>query len=162
MKKAFKLQPVDESFFSSAPTVLSAAIEIDRSAASVWADLVDDHPLAWCRIIGSSGIAWTSSRPFGVGTTRVVKALKGLSEMDEYFFIWEEGRRKAFYGTDAVAPLFKRFAEDYLVEPRGDGACTFTWRLAYEPTLLGRGPLNRAIMKTLFADTRKHYSAASE
>lgn len=153
----FKLQPVDEAFLASAPVVLSRTFEIGRPAGEVWSELVSDHPLAWCRILGAGGIEWTSERPFGVGTTRKVRALKGLSEMDEHFFIWDEGKRKAFYATEAVAPLFNRFAEDYRVEPAGEDGCVFTWTIAYEPTLLGKGPVNRAIMRSMFADTAKHY-----
>lgn len=155
----FNLQPVDEDFFESAPSRVVGKFEIDRPAADVWADLVAEGSLAWCRILGSGAVKWTSSRPFGVGTTRTVKALKGLNEVDEHYFIWEEGRRKSFYVVRANNPMFKRFAEDYLVEPRGDNACTFTWIVAYEPTLLGKGPVNKKIMQTMMTDTRKHYNA---
>ncbi len=154
----FTLEPIDESFFSSAPVVLSETFAVDRPASAVWDDLVADHPLSWCRILGS-GISWKSPRPFGVGTKRTAKALKGLSTLNEHFFIWEEGSRQAFYAESAAAPMFKRFGEDYRVEPAGENACTFTWTVAYEPTLLGKGPLNRAIMRTLFSDTRRHYNA---
>jgi hypothetical protein len=155
----FTCEPVDESFFSSAPVVLTGNFEIDLPASSVWDDLVSEHPLAFCRILGGNAVHWTSPRPFGVGTTRRVNALKGLNDVDELYFIWEEGRRKAFYVTESGNPMFKRFAEDYLVEPRGDDACTFTWTIAYEPTLLGKGPVNKLVMKTMFADTAKHYKA---
>jgi len=154
----FEAAPVDESFFATAPVVLSETFEIGHPASRVWDELTAPHPLAWCRIIGENGIDWTSEKPYGVGTTRVVKALKGLSTMHEHFFIWEDGRRKSFYTTKAAAPMFKRFAEDYVVEPAGETSCTFTWTIAYEPTLIGKGPVNKAIMRTLFTDTRKHYS----
>lgn len=155
----FKAAPVDETFFSTAPVVLSETFEVGHPASRVWDELTGVHPLAWCKIIGAGGIDWTSEKPFGVGTTRVVKALKGASTMREHFFIWEEGKRKSFYVTEASAPMFKRFAEDYVVEPTGEMSCTFTWTIAYEPTLLGAGPVNKKIMGTLFSDTRKHYSA---
>ena len=42
------------------------------------------------------------------------------------------GRSNAFYIYEASLPFFKRFAEDYVVEP--DGAETvFTWTVAIEP-----------------------------
>jgi hypothetical protein len=81
--------------------------------------------------------------------------------LQEYFFIWEEGRRYAFYGTKASTPVFRRLAEDYLVEPDGPDRCRFTWTAALEPTPLGRlgGPLNGLLFKNLFADTRRYFKA---
>ena len=159
MKKPFfTTAPVDESFFEEAPEILVGRLEIDRPAAEVWGELVGDRPLSWCRILGD-GISWTSERPFGVGTTRTVKALKGLSEMREYYFRWEEGHRHSFYVVEASAPLYKRFAEDYLVEEITAEMCRFTWTFAWEPTLLGKGPANRKILGSLIKDTRKHFNA---
>lgn len=156
----FSLQPVDETFFDNAPMVLRDAFDIPMSAAEFWDELTKDDPLAWCKAIDS--VTWTSERPFGVGTTRTVKALKGLNVLDERFFIWNEGTRKSFYVVKASGPLFKRFAEDYLIEPTGEDTCRFTWTLAYEPTLLGKAgtPINKRLLGSLFADTRKHFSLA--
>ncbi|MFT4048710.1 MAG: SRPBCC family protein [Solirubrobacterales bacterium] len=153
----FSAAPVDESFFSSAPVVLKDTFKIGLPASRVWDAITAPNALHWCRIIGDSGIEWTSEKPYGVGTTRTVNALKGLSSMHEHFFIWDEGERKSFYVLEAAAPMFKRFAEDYVVTPTGETSCEFTWTIAYEPTLLGAGPVNKAIMKTLFSDTRKHF-----
>jgi hypothetical protein len=155
----FKNQPVDESFFDSAPVRLSDTFEVARPAADVWAELTADDALWWCRIIDE--LTWTSPRPFGAGTTRTVKSLKGANVINESFFRWDEGRRKSFYVVDASAPLFTRFAEDYLVEPGSDGACRFTWTIAYEsrPSMRPGTPVNNRLLRTLFTDTRKHYSA---
>ncbi len=104
-------------------------------------------------------MSWTSPRPFGVGTTREVKALRGANKLRERYFLWEEGRRHCFYVVEATAPIVKSLAEDYLVEPRGEDACRFTWTIAVQPSALGRPgtPVNRAILKTLFTDTARHY-----
>lgn len=156
----FTPRPVDdERFFSEAPVVLAATLAIDRPAAAVWADLTGENPLSWCRILDR--ITWTSERPFGVGTTREVVALRGLNVFQERFFRWEEGRRKSFTVVKASAPLVRAFAEDYLVEPAGEGRCTFTWTVAYEPSLAGRpgDPVNRRLLSSLFKDTRTHYDA---
>ena len=155
----FKCRPVDETFFSEAPVRLVGTFEIDKPAAEVWDDMCAEHPLSWCRILGES-ISWTSPKPFGVGTTRSAGALKGLGEIHEHYFLWEEGKRQSFYALEAGAPLFRRFAEDYIVEPLGENRCRLTWTVAYEPTLLGKGPVNEAILKTMFTDTRKHYGSA--
>jgi hypothetical protein len=88
-----------------------------------------------------------------------VKALWGANMLREHYFLWEEGRRHCFYVKETSAPLFKSLAEDYAVEPRGADACRFTWTIAAAPSALGRpgGPVNRAILKTLFTDTARHY-----
>ena len=156
----FKCEPADEEFLDRAPMVLRDAIDVPRSAAYVWADLTGDRALHWCRIIND--VSWTSGKPYGVGTTRTVKSLAGTNVLHERFFRWEEGRRHSFYVEEASVPLFRRFAEDYLVEPTSADACRFTWTIASEPKRGARpgSPLNRMLLNTLFRDTRKHYGAA--
>lgn len=153
----FSHPPVEESFFESAPSRLRGRFEIGRPAADVWAELTEEHPLGWCRVI--QDISWTSDRPFGIGTTRTARALWGTTVLDERYFTWEEGRRHSFYVVRSSSPLFRRFAEDYLVEPTGEGSCRFTWTIAYEPRSAARlgEPVNKRILGTLFADTAKHY-----
>jgi hypothetical protein len=159
MKKPFfAVEPVDESFFETAPQRLIGTFDISRSASEVWGELVTDHPLSWCRVLGN-GIEWTSDRPFGLGTTRTAKVLKGLGEAHEYYFRWEEGRRHSFYVLESSMPIYKRLAEDYLVEPTGENSCRFTWTIAWEPTLIGKGPASRWILGTVMSDTRKHFNA---
>jgi len=152
-----KCTPVDERFFESAPMRLRAGFEVNLPAAKVWEELTAEGTLHWCRIL--QDVRWTSPRPFGVGTTREVKALQGANFLRERYFRWEEGRRKSFYVVESTGPLFRAVAEDYLVEPRGEDACRFTWTIAVEQTALGRAttPVNRAILKTLFTDTARHY-----
>jgi hypothetical protein len=153
----FKCTPVDERFFEEAPMRLRAGFEIARPAAAVWGELTADDALHWCRIL--QDVRWTSPRPFGVGTTREVKALQGANMLREHYFLWEEGRRHSFYAAESSGPLFKALAEDYVVEPRGEDACRFTWTIAVELSAVGRAgaPVNRAILKTLFTDTARHY-----
>ena len=155
----FATEPVEESFFDTAPQRLTGEFDVrNRSAAEVWSELSADDPLTWCRII--KRITWTSPRPFGVGTTRTANALGGLNVLHERFFVWEEGRRMSFYAIEASAPLFHRFAEDYVVEPTSETSCRFTWTIAIEPRPWARAgaPVNKRLLDTLFADTRKHYA----
>ena len=105
-----RTQPIDVSFFDTAPNVYEDAWDINVSAEQFWPDLVD-NPLHWCRGLK---IRWTSSRPYGKGTTRHVSVL-GVIQADEYFFLWEEGARFAFHFTGANLPLFRRFGEYYEV-----------------------------------------------
>jgi hypothetical protein len=155
----FALEPADEDFLTSAPVHYSDTFEIPRPAEDIWRELTSDKPLDWCRVLS---IRWTSPRPFGVGTTRQATVMRG-SKVQERYFLWEEGHRHAFYVTEASAPLFRRLAEDYVVEPDGPSRCRFTWTIALEPTLLGRlgGPVNGLILKSLFSDTRRHFNAAA-
>ena len=153
----FSCTPVDEAFFEDAPLRLRAGFEIARPAATVWDELCADDALHWCRIL--QDVRWTSPRPFGVGTTREVKALAGTTMLREHYFRWDEGHRHSFYVAETTSPLFKSLAEDYLVEPCGEDACRFTWTVAVRLTAIGRPgkPINRAILKTLFTDTARHY-----
>jgi hypothetical protein len=136
---------------------LRASFEIARPAAKVWEELTADDALHWCRILQE--VRWTSPRPFGVGTTREVNALHGANKLRERYFLWEEGRRHAFYVVETTGLLFKALAEDYLVEPTGEETCRFTWTIAVRPSAIGKAamPVNRAILKTLFTDTARHY-----
>jgi hypothetical protein len=154
----FAARPVDESFFDSAPIKLADTFAIDRPASEVWAQLTAEKPLRWCRVIDD--VTWTSERPYGVGTTRSVRSLRGGNLLRERFFRWEEGRRKSFYVVEASGPPVRAFAEDYLVEPVTDGSCRFTWTIAYEPHPLTRptAALTNRLLRTLFTDTRKHFA----
>jgi len=156
----FSAEPVDADFFDTAPFRIGAAFEIPLPAEEVWAELTADNPLAWCRLL--KDVTWTSPRPFGVGTTRTARAMGGLNTIRERFFRWEEGRRKSFYVLEGSLPLFRRFAEDYLVEPTSERSCRFTWTIAAEPRPAARigNPGNRRLLGTLFSDTRKHYGLA--
>lgn len=154
----FECQPVDDvDFFDAAPLRLRGGFEIPRPAAEVWSELTADSPLGWCRIL--QDVSWTSPRPFGVGTTRTANALGGMNVLKERFFLWEEGRRKSFTVLEATTPLFRRFAEDYLVEPTSEDSCRFVWTIAAEPRPAARlaTPANKLLLKTLFRDTARHY-----
>ncbi|HUS23229.1 MAG TPA: SRPBCC family protein [Aeromicrobium sp.] len=155
---AFALQPVDETFFESAREVQVGTFDIAKPASEVWAELVADGALSFCRSL--RGARWTSPRPFGVGTTRTMPALYGLLVVDEVFFRWEEGRRKSFYVERANLPMFTSLAEDYLVEEVSPSQSRFTWTLAMEPTALGRlgSPLNARVVDGIIQDMRRHFS----
>jgi hypothetical protein len=151
--------PVDADFFRVAPQRLRDTFEISRPAAEVWTELVEDSPLAWCRILND--VSWTSPRPFGVGTTRTVRGLAGASVIEERFFVWEEGRRQSFYAVAMSVPMFRRFGEDIELEPTGEASCRLTWTIAIEPRPWARptAALNGLIFRSLFSDTRRHYGA---
>ncbi|MGH3714123.1 MAG: SRPBCC family protein [Micromonosporaceae bacterium] len=150
------LEPCDEAFFDTAPVRFVDAMELAAPAEQVWAGLTADRPLSWCRAITSA--RWTSPRPFGVGTTRSVK-VAGLLRLRERYFRWEEGTRMSFSVESTNLPAFRRFGEDYLVEPFSETRSRFTWVIAWEPLPLGRlgTPVNGLLMRSLFSDTRRHF-----
>jgi len=130
MTRVHALEPADEHFFESAPHVFRYQKRFAAPPDKFWEQLTSDTSVAaWGPAIKK--VTWTSPRPFGVGTTRDVTA-PGGAVMRERYFRWDEGRRHSFAVYESSLPLFKRFAEDYIVEP--DGADTlFTWVLAIEP-----------------------------
>ncbi len=152
------LEPVNETYFERAPQRFVHTWTIARPAEKVWAELVSERPLHWCRGLR---LRWTSPRPFGVGTTRQAKMMGGAMTADERFFIWEEGRRQAFYFTQLNVAIFTSFAEDYVVEPDGADCCRFTWRGALTPSAFGRpgAPLNKLMFRRTFRDTGRYFNA---
>lgn len=88
-----------------------------------------------------------------------MRTIGGIDMLSERFFRWDEGRRQSFYVLRASSPLYRRFAEDYLVEPTSEISCRFTWTIAMEPRRGARitNLADRLVLETLFRDTRKHY-----
>lgn len=136
MTRWFSLKSADQEFFDSAPHVFRYERHFDATAEQVWESLQSDESMAaWGDALGS--LNWTSSRPFGSGTTREVGL--GPTKVRERFFRWDEGAGYSFYVYEANVPVFRRFAEDYRVEPEGNGA-RFTWLVAIEPVGALRWP----------------------
>jgi hypothetical protein len=136
MTRWHPLEPTDDEFFTSAPHVFRYQKRFAATPEQVWESLTSDVSLAaWGPAIRK--VTWTSPRPFGVGTTREVVSAGSVRER---YFRWDEGHSHAFYVYEATLPLFKRFAEDYIVEPDGAETC-FKWTLAIEPTNALRFPL---------------------
>jgi hypothetical protein len=154
-----RLVPVDESFFEEAPERYARTWSIPQPAARVWEELIGEHPLHWCRGVNTT---WTSPRPLGLGSTRTAKAFGGVLTISEFFFLWEEGRRYAFYGTEANVPVFNSAAEDYVVESDGPDRCRLSWRVALAPAALGKlgRPLNGVMFGRFFKDTGRYFGAA--
>ena len=130
MTRWYPLESADADFFQSAPHVFTYQKRFAASPAHVWEQLTSDASIAaWGP--ATKEVNWTSPRPFRVGTTREVVALGGAT-MRERFFRWDEGSGHSFAAYESTLPLFKRFAEDYIVEADGDDTL-FTWVVAIEP-----------------------------
>jgi len=161
MTRWYPLEPADDDFLTSAPHVFRFQKKFAAPADQVWASLVSEKSLtAWTNKLGT--LTWTSPRPFGVGTTREVSPLPGATVRERYYR-WDEGRSHAFYVYEATVPVFRRFAEDYIVEPDGDQTL-FTWVLALEPKpgvalpFKAFAPLMKAGMGLIPRDAQKYFA----
>lgn len=161
MPRWFALEPADTEFFDSAPHVFRYEKHYDAGPAQVWESLQSDASLSeWGSTVTS--LTWTSPRPFGVGSTRTV--CLGPAQVHERFFRWDDGSGYSFYVHEANAPLFRRFAEDYRVEPEGTGT-KFTWLVAIEPVGAMRlpfralAPLVKAGFGRMASDGQKYFAA---
>jgi uncharacterized protein YndB with AHSA1/START domain len=134
MTRWYAVEPADDGLFTSAPHVFRYSKTFAAPPPKVWESLASDESVAaWSATV--SAVNWLSPRPFGDGTTREVVLAPGLTKVHERFFRWEEGHGYSFTVYEANLPVFKRFAEDYVLEPEGlNGDSTrFTWTVAIEP-----------------------------
>lgn len=134
MTRWFPVEPADADFFAAAPHIFRYEERFQAPVQRVWESLTSDASLsAWGPSV--SQVLWSSPRPFGIDTTREVVLATGIARVRERFFRWDDtdtpGYSFAVY--EANAPLFRRFAEDYVVTPAGPDASTFTWTVAIEP-----------------------------
>lgn len=148
MTRWYQLEKPGESAFTDASVIYRYPIRLRVPPARVWQSLASDESLAaWG--LGVRRLTWTSPRPFGVGTTREVVLPLGSMTVRERFFRWDEGSGYSFYVEAANRPGLRQFAEDYAVEPDGDGSL-LTWTIALEPkrplapVLKILGPVNKA------------------
>ncbi len=125
MPKLRQHEAVDVDYATTGPNQRTIVQSVPAPAADLFRCL-EDGP-AWKEWLDLD-VEWTSEKPFGVGTTRTVRT--GRQQIDEEFLAWDPGRRMNFYFTASTLPL-AAFAEDYLIVPDGDRACTLHWSYAY-------------------------------
>jgi hypothetical protein len=156
------LEPADSSIFSDAPIVYRFPVRLPVPAERVWESLASERSM-WDWGLGVKRLTWTSPRPFGVGTTREVVLPLNSMIVRERFFRWDEGKGYSFYVAETNRPLVVRFAEDYVIEPDGDGS-VFTWTIALEPrrgllpVMRAAGPLNRMAFGQVPRAAKKYFA----
>ena len=133
MAKKLKLhKAVGEDYLATVGPKLKVSHAFPFPASAVWAALLDAK--AWTEWLAITKVTWTSPEPFGKGTTRTVEI--GDMVIDEVFFIWEEGKRMAFYFDKSTLPI-SAGVEDYHVVETPDG-CELRWAgKASAPLFLG-------------------------
>ncbi|MEW5848794.1 MAG: SRPBCC family protein [Myxococcota bacterium] len=145
----YPCQPVGPEIFDAAPMLFRNSSEIAATPTKIFSIFEDGE--SWPRWFkGIRKVQWTSPRPFGVGTTRVVTL--DMLTVDEHFFRWEPGRRFSFHLTAHSVPLAEVLAEDYLLEEIAPGRTRFTYTVAVRPRLLLKlgGPLARGNFNRMF------------
>ncbi|WP_433193665.1 SRPBCC family protein [Nocardia sp. CA-107356] len=152
MTTRFRLAASDDTFLATAARRYIHIVDIPRVPDDVWDMLTaEDALVSWSGVITTA--RWTSPRPFGVGTTRVV-TLGGIIRLEERFYRWDVGSRMTFTVDAASIPGLKRFAEDLTLRPIPTGT-RLTWTFALEgnsllrPMLAAASPVNRWVTKTI-------------
>lgn len=118
----------DERLVHTARARGVAEREMAVSAERLFATLVDGPSWGkWLTVI--STVDWTSSTPFGKGTTRTVSLRAGIV-MDEVFSEVEAPRRMSFSVCRTNAGVLAGLGEAYEVEPIGPDRCRLRWTIA--------------------------------
>ncbi|HSH01780.1 MAG TPA: SRPBCC family protein [Anaerolineae bacterium] len=125
----FKCALVDVGFAESAPITIKVEQALGASADKVFAILADtaQWPLWFPNMEEAT---YTSSSPYGAGSTRMVKV--GLMGIDERIVAWEEGRRYSFRFEAVSLPIFRAFCEDYQLELIDEQRCRLQIQAGYE------------------------------
>jgi Polyketide cyclase / dehydrase and lipid transport len=162
MTRWYSLEPADANFLTTAPHIFRFQKRYAAPPERVWESLASDASLAaWGPSVKE--VNWLSPRPFEIGTTREVVLAGGLTRVRERYFRWDEGRGYSFAVYEANVPIFRRFAEDYGVEPDGDGTL-FTWTVAIEPKgafslpFKALSPIIRAAFGRMAADGQRYFA----
>ena len=134
---AYTLELVDDTFFSTAPLVVPAVLELDAPPARVWDALGSDAMWSWAPIIDQ--LVWTTGRPQTVGAIRRLRLFKAVT-IEEEFYRWDVGRRATFRVVEQSRRLFDGLAEDFLLEPSAGGGTRLTWTMAMAPRGLPGAP----------------------
>ncbi|MBE7190181.1 SRPBCC family protein [Jatrophihabitans endophyticus] len=162
----YPLETADAGIFDSAPLIYRFPMRVAVPPARVWESLVSDNSVAdWGP--GAKSVTWLTPRPFGVGTEREVVLAAGVARVRERFFRWDESPGilgYSFYAYEASFPMMARFAENYVLEPDGDGTL-FTWTIAIEPkpkfaaVMKALSFVNRVAFGRTAADAKKYFAA---
>lgn len=148
--RRYQLDRVGADFVDSAPARYVNSVLIEATPAQVWAALED--AAAWPRWAKAiRHVEWTSSPPFGVGTTRTVR-MAGRMTVAEEFIVWEPGRRMGFRFNEASMNGVSAFAELYTLEEVSPGRTRVSWVMAMRPKGVSRAivPITAIPMRRLF------------
>lgn len=145
----FNCRPVGIEFLDNAPVQFVNQVELAASPAQVFE--IFENAEAWPQWYKEIvNVEWHGLHPYGVGTTRTVKLTSVTVE--EYFFVWEQNQRLAFYFTGMSLPLAKALVEEYRLIPLSEHRSQFTYKVGLEPSFLLRlgGPFILKVYAKMF------------
>jgi hypothetical protein len=141
---AHALEPIDDSFFDTAPTVVPVVVELPNAPEQVWEALGSDEMWSWAPVIDQ--LTWLTPRPLAEGCVRRLR-LAHLATLEEEFYRWEAPHRATFRVTKVSRKLFSGLAEDFVLDPLPGGGTKLTWTMAIAPTLALPGFMKPALAK---------------
>lgn len=130
------LQPVDASFFETAPHIVTNSALVRAPREAVFTAIALD-PAGWGRWFPGfdHGGRYVTEPPYGVGSVRLIRAF--FADYRETVLIWEPGERWSFRVDAMQRPMFSAFAEDYRLADEAGGT-RLTWTVALATGRLGR------------------------
>lgn len=145
----FNCRPVGIEFLGNAPVQFVNQVELAASPAQVFE--IFENAEAWPQWYKEIvHVEWHGPQPYGVGTTRTVKLT--TITVEEYFFVWEQNQRLAFYFTGMSLPLANALVEEYRLTPLGEHRSQFTYKVGLAPSFWLRlgGPFILKVYEKMF------------
>lgn len=159
--KMHPCEVVGLDYFSKAPCLYKAVVEINATPEQIFACFEDENSWPeWALPI--TKVDWLSPKPYGLGTTRRVTMLKGGLVGDEVFIGWDYPKHMAFCFTDCSQTLIGAFGEDYQVTPLDNGKTRVQWTMAMTPKGFGKfslfvsGPFMQPSLQWMLGSFKKH------
>jgi Polyketide cyclase / dehydrase and lipid transport len=105
------------------------SVDLAITPAQLWQVLEEEE--SWPHWSFVTHMAWTSPRPFRVGTTRAIETRSGGRAVDEVI-AWHPQVHLAFRVKASSVPTGGASVEELRIEPTPQG-CLLTWTLAHDP-----------------------------
>lgn len=135
------------AFTATAPLRATSVREIAAAPDRVFDALAD--AASWATWFpGLEAARWTSSAPYGVGSTREVKV--GPLRVEEQFIVWEPGERFGFTFTATNLPGTRAGVELVELLPVGADRTRVSYTMALEPVGVP-GPVGKPLAPVLRA-----------
>lgn len=136
-------------FLNTAPIKFELKTRLALSPNDLFNMFEDENSWGWASI---ESVEWEAPKPYGEGTTRTIE-IEGQGKVQEFFFLFEHGKRMAFRFEKGEMKLVDAFVEDYSVAAISDNESELTWTVAVElrGMLKLLTPIVKIVMKKQFS-----------